>query len=103
MRALERWYLNHMAAWCVLFRRRDVALHYYAKMLELDPGDTVALASIGFHKAHLGHKREALAMFERVLALRPNDGEAHFNCGFLLQELGDHAGALAAFDRALAI
>ncbi len=100
---VRRWFYNHVAAWCVMFRRRDVALDYYRKMLELDPDDTLALASIAFNHAQLGEKREALATFDRVAALKPEDAEAHFNRGFLLQELNDHAGAMAAFDRALAI
>ena len=102
-RAATRWFYNHVAAWCVLFRRRDVALDYYQKMLRLDPADTVALASIGFNYAQQGRKREALAMFDRVIALRPEDAEAHFDRGFLLQELHDHDAAMAALRQALAI
>jgi tetratricopeptide (TPR) repeat protein len=101
--SLVRWYYNHLAAWCVLFRRRDVALDYYRKMLVLNPADTVALASIGFNLAQQGNKREALATFDRVLALQPDDAEANFNRGFLLQELNDHDAAMAAFRKALAI
>ena len=98
-----RWFYNHAAAWCVLFRQRDLALEYYRKMLLLDPADTVALASIGFNYAQQGRKREALALFERVIALEPDDAEANFNRGFLLQELNDHDAAMAAFRTTLAI
>ena len=100
---IKRWYFDQVAAWCILFRQRDRALEYYAKMLELDPGDTVALASIAFQMAQQGRKREALAMFDRVLTVKPGDAEAHFNRGFLLQDLNDHEGAMAAFESALAI
>jgi tetratricopeptide (TPR) repeat protein len=99
---LRRWYFNQVAAWCTLFRRRDVAVEYYQRMLHLDPGDALALASIGFQLAQLGRKREALAMFDRVLILKPADAEAHFNRGFLLQELNDHPAAIAAFEASLA-
>ena len=99
----KRWYFDQAAAWCVLFRRRDLALEYYARMLELDPGDALALASIAFQTAQQGRKREALAMFDRLLQVTPGDAEAHFNRGFLLQELNDHAGAMAAFERAIAL
>jgi len=98
---LRRLYLDQAAAWCVLFRRRDVALDFYRRMLELDPEDTLALASMGFQYAQLGRKRDALAMFERVAALKPGDAEAHSDLGFLLQALGDHEAAMAAFRRAL--
>ena len=99
----KRWFWNQMAAWCVLFRQRERALDFYAKMLTLDPDDALALASIGYQSAELGRKREALAMFDRLAELKPGDAEAHFNRGFLLQERNDHEGALAAFAQALAI
>jgi tetratricopeptide (TPR) repeat protein len=102
-KAIKRWYFNQAAAWCVLFRRRDLALEYYERMLALDPGDALALASIAFQTAQLGKKREALAAIERLLAVVPGDAEAHFNRGFLLQERNDHAGAMAAFERAIAL
>ena len=100
---IKRWFFNNMAAWCVLFRQRDRALDYYARMLALDPDDTLALASVAYQSAQLGRKREALAMFDRIVQLVPGDAEAHFNRGFLLQERTDHEGAMAAFRRALAI
>ena len=100
---IKRWFFDQMAAWCVLFRRRDRALEYYRKMLELDPGDPLALASIAFQTAQLGRKREALAVFDRLLAVKPGDAEAHFNRGFLLQEMNDHEAAMAAFERAIAL
>lgn len=102
-RALQRWYWDQMAAWCILFRRRERGLSYYMKMLAADPRDTLALASIAYRYAEAGRKRDALEMFERVIALKPDDDEAHFNRGFLLQELGKHDGALAAFRRAIEI
>jgi tetratricopeptide (TPR) repeat protein len=100
---LRRWYWNQVAAWCVLFRRRDVAIDYYERMLAQDPRDVVALASIGYQYAQVGRKSEALAMFDRVIAIAPADAEARFNRGFLLQERNDHDGAIAAFRSALAI
>lgn len=102
-KVLIRWFYNHLAAWCVLFRQRNRALDYYRKMVLLDPTDALALASIGFQYAQQGRKREALAMFDRVAALKPEDAEAQFDRGFLLQELNDHDGAMAAFRQALAI
>jgi tetratricopeptide (TPR) repeat protein len=96
-----RWFYNHVAAWCVLFRQRERAIDFYRRMLALDPHDAVALASLGFNYAQLGRKREALGIFDRVVALTPNDAEMHFNRGFLLQEFNDHDGAIAAFRAAL--
>jgi tetratricopeptide (TPR) repeat protein len=102
-KAVIRWFYNHLAAWCVLFRQRDRALDYYQKMILLDPADALALASVGFQYAQQGRKREALAMFDRVAALNPRDAEVQFDRGFLLQELNDHDGAMAAFRQALTI
>jgi tetratricopeptide (TPR) repeat protein len=101
--SIKRWYFDQMAAWCVLFKRHDRALEYYGKILEQDPGDAEALASIAYQMAQQGRKPEALAMFDRVLAVQPGNAEAHFNRGFLLQQRNDHAGAMAAFERAIAI
>ena len=96
-----RLYFNQAAAWCVLFRRRDVAIEFYRRMLVLDPTDTHAHASIGYQYQQLGRKREALAQFDRVIELRPADAEAHFNRGYLLQEFNQHDEAMAAFRRSL--
>jgi tetratricopeptide (TPR) repeat protein len=100
---MKRWFFNQMAAWCVLFRQREMALQYYGRMLALDPDDPLALASIAYQSAQLGRKRDALAMLDRLLKVSPHDAEAHFNRGFLLQERNDHERALAAFERALEI
>ena len=100
---LQRWYWDHMAAWCILFRQREKGLAYYNKMLAADPQDTLALASIAYRYAEAGRRHDALEMFERVIALKPNDAEAHFNRGFLLQELGKHDQALVVFRRAIEI
>jgi len=99
---LRRWYWNQTAAWCVLFRRRDVAIEFYQRMLAQDPRDALALASIGYQYAQLGRKSDALATFDRLVAIAPGDAEVHFNRGFLLQERNDHDGAIAAFRSALA-
>jgi tetratricopeptide (TPR) repeat protein len=100
---LQRWYWDHMAAWCILFRQREKALSYYRKMLAADPRDTLALASIAFRYAEAGRRHDALEMYEQVIALKPGDAEAHFSRAFLLQELGKHDDALAAFQRVIAI
>jgi tetratricopeptide (TPR) repeat protein len=102
-RLLQRWYWDHMAAFCILFRQREMGIAYYRKMLAADPRDTLAIASIAFRHAEAGRKHDALEMFERVIAIKPDDDEAHFNRGFLLQELGKHDDALAAFQRAIEI
>jgi len=66
---LRRWYWNQTAAWCVLFRRRDVAIEFYQRMLAQDPRDALALASIGYQYAQLGRKSDALATFDRLVAM----------------------------------
>jgi tetratricopeptide (TPR) repeat protein len=98
---LRRAFFDQMAAWSLLFRRRDVAMTWYRRMLSHDPNDTLALASLGFQHAQAGEKRDALAMFDRVLAVKPDDADAWFNRGFLLQELNDHDGAIDALRKAI--
>ena len=92
-----------MAAWCILFRQRERGIAYYRKMLDADPRDTLALASIAYRYAEAGRRHDALEMFDRVIAIKPADAETHFNRGFLLQELGRHDDAIAAFRRAIEI
>ena len=100
---LGRAWCNHVAAWCVLFRRRDLALRWYRRMLAHDPGDVLALATLGFHHAQAGEHGAALGYFDRVLALAPDDAEAHFNRAFLCQRQGDHEAAIKSFRRAVAL
>jgi tetratricopeptide (TPR) repeat protein len=102
IRKLQRVFFDQMAAWCVLFRQREVAMGWYRRMLALDPQDTLALSSLGFQHAQAGEKRAALARFDQVVAIKPDDADAHFNRGFLLQELNDHDAAMAAFGVAIA-
>lgn len=70
-------------------------------MLEFDPHDTLALASLGFHHAQAGEHQVALEFFDRVIAIAPTDAESHFNRAFLCQRQGDHEAAIASFRRAL--
>jgi tetratricopeptide (TPR) repeat protein len=101
LKKIERGFCNQMAAWSMLFRQRAMAMRWYSRMLELDPDDTLALASLGFQHAQAGEKRDALALFDRVVALKPDDADAHFNRGFLLQQMSDHEPAMAAFGAAI--
>lgn len=98
---LGRALCNHVAAWCVLLRRRDWALGWYRRMLTFDPRDTLALASLGFHHAQAGEHQVALEYFDQVVAIAPTDPEGHFNRAFLRQQQGDHEAAIASFRRAL--
>jgi len=102
LKKIQRGFCNQMAAWSMLFRQRAMAMRWYRRMLELDPDDTLALASLGFQHAQAGEKRDALALFDRVVALKPDDADAHFNRGFLLQQMNDHEAAIAAFGEAIA-
>jgi tetratricopeptide (TPR) repeat protein len=99
---IKRGFYDQMAAWSMLFRQRAMAMRWYRRMLELDPDDALALASLGFQHAQAGDRRAALALFDRVVTLKPDDADAHFNRGFLLQQMNDHEAAMAAFGEAIA-
>jgi len=73
----------------------------YARALEGDPDDTVALYSRASSLLDLGRIAEALADFERVVELDPLDLNAHCNVGTCKSRLGRDREALADFDRAL--
>ena len=100
---IKRWFFDQMAAWCVLFRRRDLALEYYGRMLELDPGDPLALASIALPDGAARSQAGGAGGVRPTADGAPEDAEAHFNRGFLLQDMNDREGAMAAFRRAIAL
>jgi tetratricopeptide (TPR) repeat protein len=100
-RRIRRGAWNQAAAWLLLFRQRDRAIALYRRMLEQDPRDALALASIAYQQAQAGESQAALATFDRVVALEPRNAEWHFDRGYLLQRLNDHDAAIAAFRAAL--
>lgn len=103
MLILRTWVFTQIATWALLFKRRDAALAYYAKILVLYPNDSLTLARVAFLYSAAGDRARAISEFERVVSINALDANSWFNLGFLRQQAGDHVAAIADFDRALAV
>lgn len=95
------WCCTHVATWALLFKKRDIALRTYEKILARQPQHTLTLSRVAFLHAEAGNRPLAITGFERVVAINAHDGNSWFNLGFLRQENGNHMIAIDAFDRAI--
>ena len=83
-------------------REFDAASTYYARALELDPGNAWALGAQGRVFVHLGRYQDAIVSFDSALK-RQETGDAYFNRGVAYQAIGDLTTARASYEKALAI
>lgn len=102
MAARNPWLSKQMAVWATFFGRREMAEHWWWRVLEARPGNAHALASIGHLRAEAGDPAGAIAAFEQAVASGEAPASTWFNLGFMRQEAGDHERAIEAFDRAIA-
>ena len=100
---LSIWYWKQLAIWAGLFKRDDVAIEYWERILAARPGDSSVVATVAHMKAQAGGRREAVALLQRAVELDPESAHAWFNLGFLQQEEQRHDEALASFERALVL
>ncbi len=101
--ACHAWCFTQFATYALLFKKREIALHHYNKILARQPQHVLTLSRIAFLHAEDGDRPRAIAGFERALTINENDANCWFNLGFLLQQNGDHARALEAFNRSTQI
>ena len=79
------------------------ALDYYKRVLDIDPDNAEALATVGLIVGGAGYVDEALRILERVLARNPDDPRALWYKGWVLSKAKqDYAGAIQAWERLLA-
>jgi tetratricopeptide (TPR) repeat protein len=102
MLAVRCWFHTQIATWALVFRRRDVALDYYAKILAERPDDTLTRSRRAFLYAEVGDRAGAISEFEQVVQINNDAAEAWFNIGFLQQEGEHHEQAINAFEHAIA-
>lgn len=86
-----------------MFKKTDIALDCYAKILATQPDDTITMSRVAFLYSEAGDKARAIREFERVVAVNKADADSWFNLGFLRQETLDHSAAIDAFDHAIKI
>lgn len=79
------------------------AIDYYKRVLDIDPENPEALASIGLILGGAGYVDPALNIFERVLARNPNYPLALWSkASILYEKKQDYAGAIQAWEQLLA-
>lgn len=100
---VRRWYFSQVATWALVFKQRDIAFAYYAKIIAERPDDTLTLSRVAFLHAEAGDHAAAIRGFERVVSIRPDDADGWFNLGYLHQQHGAHTDAIRAFERATTI
>ncbi len=74
----------------VVTSRQDnaAAETYFARALQLDPGDASVHFNLGLHYVRRGEWELALRSLDRCLAANPRDTEAHFLRSYTLRHLG---------------
>lgn len=81
--------------------RRDEAMAYLLKALELHPNQADAHNNLGLLLTHMGRTDEAMSHFLQTLQLQPHDADAHNNLGMLFAKMGQSDEAMAHYRRAL--
>ena len=100
---IRPWFFTQIATWALACNKTDVALACYAKILALNPDDTVTRSRVAFLYSEAGDQARAIREFERVVAGNKTDADSWFNLGYLRQATDDHGAAVVAFDRAIEI
>jgi tetratricopeptide (TPR) repeat protein len=96
-------WLKFKAKTLLVFGLRAKAHEIFQSILSINPGDVLALNSLGYENLKNGHLPQALSFFERALAQTPGHANAHFNVGFVCEELGRSHEAELAFKAAIHI
>ncbi len=84
-------------------QRADEAEALFRQILFEEPGNILALYSMGAIEQQRGRPDLALDYFEQGAAARPDYAPIWYSRGVVLQSLKRHEEALASFDRALAL
>ena len=73
----------------------------FRRSLAIDPGNPVALMTLGLEVAAQGHVRESVRFYQEAVKLNPAFFPAQDALGETLYALGNHPASLAAFAKAL--
>jgi tetratricopeptide (TPR) repeat protein len=103
MQALAVWYQKQIAIVSLLFKKTEIAISAWERVLEIRPGDTEALSALAHLHAEQGRKAQAVTILEQLVKQAPDLAFNWFNLGFLQQEAHQHEAALESFDRAMAL
>jgi len=78
-------------------------IHYYSKILWLDPQNTKALIGMGSLYFKTGDPRGAIKYYDRILKIDPQNSYALIDKGISLKKLKMYQEAIDCFDKALKI
>lgn len=96
------WLAHHNLACVYLERRRfDLAIRNFEEAQRLQPGDEVALVSLGRACIMGGRPEEAVRWLEEALRVQPDRTETHNDLGHALFSLGRKEEAMVHFRRAV--
>jgi tetratricopeptide (TPR) repeat protein len=96
------WYQKQIAIAALLFKKPEIAITSWERILDMRPGDTEALSALAHLHAEQGRKAKALSILEQLVKQAPELSFNWFNLGFLQQENAQHELALHSFDQAIA-
>ena len=92
--------INH-AAQLHMSGRLPEAKNEYARILESEPGQPVALHLLGVLSHQMGNSDQAIKLIEQALTVMPEYAEAHSNLGNVFREIGRLKAASECYRRAL--
>jgi tetratricopeptide (TPR) repeat protein/peroxiredoxin len=81
--------------------RRDEAIGYFQKALELSPDHSIALNNLGSAYRQQKQWDDARKTYDRVLRLNPNDAEANYGLGMVFAQNGETERAFDLLQTAL--
>jgi tetratricopeptide (TPR) repeat protein len=102
MSLLKVWYQKQIAIAALLFKKPEITISAWERVLEIRPGSTEALSALAHLHAEQGRKAKAMSILEELVKQAPELSYNWFNLGFLQQESGQHEPALHSFDQAIA-
>lgn len=83
--------------------RTDDAIKLYQRVLEVDPTNHLALASLGFASRTIGRDAEAERYFKKLAMVEPRSYAAHLALGDLYTSRRDFAQAESSYRKAFAL
>jgi tetratricopeptide (TPR) repeat protein len=97
--------LRQLGAGCIREHYWDSAVHYFSKVIEIDPLDAASFYDRGISKSFLNNPDGARADIENGMQLDTSRRHVGYNnLGFFLKlEEKDYQGALGYFDKAIAL
>jgi tetratricopeptide (TPR) repeat protein len=81
----------------------DKAIHWYRKVLEINPENIEALSNIGGALQTIGKLEEAIAIYQKTVSIKPEFAEAYSNLGSALATQGKLEEAVTSYQKAISI